>query len=216
MDGSLRYIPNPILQVRVPQMFPVSAVAAADACLLKAAFKASPQEDALMQGPRAILGSIAHELVERAILGIESTGEAAFKELERILDALLRDARERLSGDPVTALYSDLPRTMSPLAWARMRRTFLDLAYQSAGRTRSVRGGVGPTSHGGFRFENLSRDGQWIEVPIEVPELRLKGRMDVFDRHGKEAKITDIKSGRVEDDNGEIAERILRQIRLMA
>ena len=195
-------------------MFSVSAVASADACMLKAVFKASPQEGALMQGPRAFLGSIAHELIESAILGIGSTGEATFKELERVLDSLLKDARERLSGNPVTAPYSDLTRTMSPLAWARMRRTILDIAYESAGRTRSVRGGLDPTSQGGFRFENLSRDGQWIEVPIEVPELRLKGRMDVFDRRGKEAKITDIKSGRVEDDNGEIAERILRQIRL--
>lgn len=76
---------------------------------------------------------------------------------------------------------------MSPLAWAR---------------------------NGTFQFEFLLRDGQWVEVPIEVPELRLNGRMDVLDRSGKEVKITDIKSGSIEDEKGEIVERVIRQIRL--
>lgn len=195
-------------------MFSVSAVASADACLLKAIFQTSSHEGAFLPGSRAVLGSIAHELVERAIRGIGRTGEAAFEELERVLNVLLEDARERLGGNPATAPYSDLPRTMSPLAWARKRRTILDLAYESAGGVRPYGGGLDPLSHGGFRFENLSRDGRWVEVPIEVPELRLKGRMDVLDRRGKEIKVTDIKSGRVEDKNGEIADRIVRQIRL--
>jgi hypothetical protein len=77
-------------------MFSVSAVASADACLLKAIFQASSHEGALLQGPLAVLGSITHELVERAIRGIGRTGEAAFEELERVLGVLLEDARERL------------------------------------------------------------------------------------------------------------------------
>jgi RecB family exonuclease len=90
----------------------------------------------------------------------------------------------------------------------------LDLAYESAGKDRPYGGTLDLRSHGAFRFENLLRDGRWVEVPIEVPELRLKGRIDVLDRRGKEAKITDIKSGYVEDENGEIVERVVRQIRL--
>lgn len=109
MEGSLISLPVPILQVTVPQMFSVSAVASADACLLKAVFRASPHEGALLKGPQAVLGSIAHELVERAIRGIGRTGEANFQELELVLGTLLGEARECLSGNPATAPYSDLP-----------------------------------------------------------------------------------------------------------
>ncbi|MFH1981303.1 MAG: PD-(D/E)XK nuclease family protein [Pseudomonadota bacterium] len=195
-------------------MFSVSAVASATGCMLKAIFQASSHEGALLQGPRAVLGSIAHELVERAIRDINKNGDAAFEELERILGALLHNARERLRVNPVTAHYSHLPRTMSRLAWARKRRKILDLAYESAGSARPCGEAIEPRSNADFRFEKLLRDGRWFEVPIEVPELRLKGRMDILDRRGKETKITDVKSGRVEDENGEIAERIVRQIRL--
>jgi hypothetical protein len=182
--------------------------------MLKAVFKASSKEGALLQGPRAVLGSIAHELVERAVRGIGITGEATFEELERILNSLLDDARDRLSGNQSTAAYSDLPRTMSPLAWARKRRMILDQAYESAVGARPH--GGGPDSHNQrtFRLKNLLRDGQWVEVPIKVPELRLKGRMDVLDCRGKEAKITEIKSGRVENENGELLKRVVQQIRL--
>jgi hypothetical protein len=214
MEGRLRNLPAPIHQVTVPQMFSVWAVASADACLLKAVFQTSSYEGALLQGPRAVLGNIAHELVERAIQGIRGTEEATFEELERILGSLLNDACKRLRGNPATAHYSDLPRTMSPLAWARKCRTILDIAYESAVRARPYGGAPDTRNHGTIRFENLLRDGQWVEVPIEVPELRIKGRMDVLDRHGKETKITDIKSGRIENENGEIVKRIERQMRL--
>jgi hypothetical protein len=215
MEVSSRRIPTPILKTTVPQMFSVSAVASADACLLKAIFKASSHEGALLQGPRAVLGNLAHELAERAIRGIGRTGEATtFEELEQILGSLLDDSRERLNRNPATASYADLPYTMIPLAWARKRRMILDLAYESAGRARPFGVAHDSLKQGNFRFENLPRDGRWVEVPIEVPELRIKGRMDVLDRHGNETKITDIKSGSIEDENGKIVESVLRQIQL--
>lgn len=213
MEG-LRNLPAPILQVTVPQMFSVSAVAYSDACLLKAIFQSSSHKVGLLRGPRAWIGIIAHTLVERAVRSTKRTGNITFDELARDLDFLLDDARARLSGNRATAHYSDLPRTMSPLAWYRKRRAILDIAYETAGRARLHGGSPESRGHGNFRFENLIGDGHWVEVPIEVSELRLKGRMDMFDRRGTEAGITDIKSGHLEDEYGEIIERAIRQIRL--
>ena len=195
-------------------MFSVSAIASAGACLLKVVIQAFSHEGTLLKGPLAVLGSIAHEMVERAMRGFGRTGETTFEELELVLGSLLDDARERLCGNPATAPYSNLLCTMSPLAWARKRRAILDIAYESAGRVLPYGGASDSHNHGTFRFENLLRDGRWVEVPIEVPELRLKGRMDVLYRRGRETKITDIKSGRLEDENGEIVERVVRQIQL--
>ncbi len=214
MERRLKNLPTSILQVTVPQMFSVSAVATADVCLLKTVFQSSSCENALQQGPHAVLGNIAHELVEMTIRGVGKTEEATFESLERALGTLLNDERKRLSRNPATAPYSDLPRIMSPLAWARKRRTILDMAYESAVRTRAYKVASNSRNRVPFRFENLLRDGQWIEVPIAVSELRLKGRMDVLNRRGNEVKITDVKSGRVEDENGEIITRVLRQIQL--
>ena len=214
MDRRLKNLPDPILQVTIPHMFSVSEIASVDACMLKPIFKASSHESSLLSGPSAVLGSLAHDLVERAMRGIRRTGKAALTELEQLLDSLLNDARERLGENPTTAPYSDLPRTMSPLAWARRRRNILDLAYESAGKAEPYEKAFYPRSHGGFRFENLLLDGRWVEVPIEVLELRLRGRMDILKRRRTETKITDIKSGSIKGVNGEIVERVARQIRL--
>jgi len=214
MERSVKNLPAPILLVTVPQMFSVSAVAFSDVCLLKAVLQTSSREGALLQGPRAVLGNITHNLVDRAILGIGRTGKTSFEKLEQILGSLLDDARERLNGNPLTATYSHLPLTMSPLAWARKRRMILDLAYESANSAKPHGTTSNSLDHCDFRFENLLWDGRWVEVPIEVSELRLKGRIDVLNRRGKIAEISDIKSGRVEDENGDLVESIVRQIQL--
>ena len=195
-------------------MFSVSVLASAGSCLLKATLQASSEKGTLLDGPHATLGIIAHQLVERAMRGIKQSGEAAFDELEQIFDSLMADARKRLSNRPETVHYSNLPCTMSPIVWSRKYRKIIDMAYESAKKASQLASVPFAQNFESFRFENLSRDGQWFEVSIEVPELRLKGRIDSLRRKGKEIKITDIKSGRVEDDNGEILESISKQILL--
>jgi len=214
MEERLTKLPDAICEATIPETFPVSTIASADCCLLKVVLNDSRYKKALRPGPRAVLGCIAHDLAEKAIWWSRSGRGETSVELERILERLLLRARRQLEEDPCTAPYADLPRTMSPLMWARKRRALLDMAQESADRARWYKGEQGAKGQEMFRLEKLRRDGLWVEVPIKVPELRLRGRMDVLERNGEVNKITDIKSGRVEDENGEIAETILRQIRL--
>lgn len=53
-----------------------------------------------------------------------------------------------------------------------------------------------------------------MEIPIKVPSLRLKGRIDVLERDGSEVKIIDLKSGRTGDGTGDLDPKIVWQLRL--
>jgi hypothetical protein len=67
---------------------------------------------------------------------------------------------------------------------------------------------------GDFSFKDARGDGHWVEVPICVPSLRLRGRIDFLERNGDDIKIVDLKSGRIKNSDGEVKPKIALQLLL--
>ncbi len=215
MEKHLIFIPDPIPQVTIPEIFSVSSMVVAADCFLKVlmSMKGGVVER-LRPDPSAELGKVYHSLLEEVVKGFPNGKETSLEVLEATLDRLLGEAQKELERDPHTASYADLTQTMTPLGWSRKRRSLVDAALGFIDST--PRGKMAPhrARKGGFRFENAKGHGRWVEVPISVTALRLKGRIDVLERTTNEIKIVDLKSGRVEDANGEVMPKIALQLRL--
>lgn len=215
MEECLSGLPSPIQQVTVPETFSVSQIVAADDCFLKGLM---PLKDAateqLRPNPSAVLGRVFHSLLEEAVKSFSDGKEPSLETLERLLDSLLDETKRRLESNPYTATYADLTRTLTPLAWERKRRSLVDAAFDVVDKVSHGKGKCHGVPKGRFRFEGLRKNGSWAEVPISVPILRLKGRIDVLERTAEKIKIVDLKSGRVGNASGEINPKIALQLRL--
>ena len=215
MVERLTSLPDPIRQVTIMETFSVSQIVAADECFLKVLV--TRQEDGVVPlppNPFAELGKVFHSLLEEAVRGLFDEEVVSQKGIEKVLDRLMKETHGRLEKDPRTASFADLTRTMTILEWERKRRSIIDVALEFVDNVRHGE----LTSHGArnkrFCFEDAQGDGRWVEVPIDVPDLRLKGRIDVLERKGGEIKILDLKSGRSQDSSGEIRPKIALQLRL--
>ena len=209
----MRILPDPICFVTTPEVFSVSQIVTANDCLLKGLLTFQNDDVVpLKSNPSAELGKVFHSLVEEAVRGFSEKKDVSIKMMEEMLDHILQKKEQLLKSDPSTAQYANLSKTMTPLAWERKRRTLLDLAFEFVGNSRSVRREQNKKQWHDFDYRNLSGDGRWTEVPIHVPELRLKGRIDLLERTGEEIKITDLKSGRVRGIDGEIRPGISFQL----
>lgn len=207
-------LPGPIRRVMIPQTFSVSQIAAAD-CFLKVLIEMKGATiEQLPPNPSAELGTVFHSLLEKAVKGFSAREETSVEALEILLYLLLDETHARLERDIRTSSYADLTRTLTPLAWERKRRSFVDVAFEFINNEPHLERAFKGAGNGGFCFEAARRDGCWVEVPIQVPHLRLKGRIDVLERKGEEIKIVDLKSGRVEDADGAVKPQIALQLRL--
>jgi hypothetical protein len=176
MEESLTVLPDPIRQMTIPEMFSVSQIVAVDQCFLKVLV--SMQGDAigrLPPNPSAELGKVFHSLLEETVKGFSDGEKASLKDLEALLNHLLNETRTKLEKDPHTASYADLTQTMTPLAWSRKRRSLLDAAFGFVERVSCGKETSHSARKGGFHFEDAKGNGRWVEVPIRVPTLRLKG-----------------------------------------
>ena len=215
MEKRIIVLPDPIRLVTIPKTFSVSQIVAVDDCFLKVLMAIQGDSIArLLPNPSAELGKVFHSLLEKAVKGFSNGEDASLEGLEIVLDRLLNETRTKLEKDPQTASYADLPKTMTPLAWERKRRSLLDTAFDSINSMQYVKKTSPRVRNGGFGFEDAKGNGRWVEVPICVPALRLKGRMDVLERTGDEIKIIDLKSGRVENAEGEVKPKIVLQLLL--
>jgi len=199
----------------IPKTFSVSQIVAADDCFLKVLMAMQREVvEPLRKSPAAELGRVFHSLMEEAVKGFSRGEEISLVGLEKELDQLLDETRKRLEGDSRTISYVNLLQTMPPLTWERKRRSLLDAAFaivdSNLDRNRTNRGARKER----FCFENTKGDGRWVEVPIHVPDLRLKGRIDLVEREGDQIKLVDLKSGRAEGVDGEVIPKIALQLRL--
>src|SRR5262249_30314190 len=130
---------------------------------------------------------------------------------ERALDRLLDEEDTRL----VAAWPGNPPRlreVFPPLIWRRKRRVVLDLAekYLCGALPRSTVA-VGEAVRSA---RDLPANGNWSEVYLEAPSLRLRGRADLIERTRGYVVIRDLKTGRVLTHDGDVLPTIERQMRL--
>jgi RecB family exonuclease len=212
----VRPLPPPVDRVVVPEFFSPSQLAHGETCFLRVALGSDELAPTLRTHPAAEIGRLSHRLLERAVRGdIERRGTPE-EDLARAFDELVEQTRNQLLADPETAAFADLPSTMSPLDWRKKRRAVLDVAAELY---RLSWGSLSPGRPKGGRmpsFVDVPSGRDWAEVQIEVPELRLKGRMDVVRKEQGRVTIKDLKTGRVFDDEGNVLEHIERQLRLYA
>jgi len=215
MEERLIGLPDPIRQVVIPETFSVSQIVAADDCFLKVLMATQRTSgERLRPNPSAELGKVFHSLLENAVKGFSAGEETSLESLERILDRLLEETRKRLERDLSTSSYADLTHTLTPLAWERKRRSLVDAAFEFLDSLRHRKEMFTGTRKLEFNIKNAKGNGRWVEVPIHIPTLRLRGRIDVLERIDEDIKIVDLKSGRIEDICGEIKPKIVLQLRL--
>jgi RecB family exonuclease len=198
--------------VEAPEYFSPSQIAFGDECLLRVVLGSSWDVPRLSSHPSAELGKLLHRLLERAVRGeIERRGELN-DDLHRTLSEMLQEARDRLEADVETAAYADLSSRFPPLIWRKKMRTAIDVAAEFY-RLRSNHSGV--VSRGSAHpldFSRLPSEGEWAEVGIASPSMRVSGRIDIVEKSEGTTTIRDLKSGRVQDRDGQIYPHIERQL----
>jgi RecB family exonuclease len=204
-------LPDPLARCRVPVAFSPSQLAFGEQCLLRAVLGSTRDLPTLRAHPAAALGRVFHKLLERAVRGeIPRTGTPS-EDAERALDRLLDEEDLRLAatwpGDPPR-----LREVFAPLIWRRKRRVVLDLAEKYlSGAVPTV---ASDADGGTLNTRYLPANGSWAEVQLEAPSLRLRGRADLIQRSAGDVVISDLKTGRVLTNEGEILPYIERQMRL--
>lgn len=210
----MRPLPPPITMAEIPEYFSPSQLASCGGCLLRAVLGSSRADiPSLNSHPSAEIGKVFHRLLELSARGRIRRSGSAEEDVKRCLDELITEARRRLEGDPATEAYADLSRTMAPLVWSQKVSMVIGIAV------RLLKSSAVPTSRGARKhslplFDSLPTRGKWAEVQIKAPRLRLAGRVDLVEKRPGIVVIRDLKSGRVEDREGQILPHIDLQLRM--
>lgn len=213
MEERLICLPDPVREVTIPYWFSISQIVLARDCSMRFLLQLQKHVKPLPLGPWAELGKIFHTLLEHAVKGLIEDHESSVESLCHYLDRLLNEARMILEKDPHTASYADLATTMTPLAWERKRESLVELAFEFSQRQRRQKYSDYPGANG-FSFENAKGNGRWAEVAIQVPSLRLRGRIDLLEREGEDTRIIDLKSGRITGADQDVKPEITTQLLL--
>jgi hypothetical protein len=217
--GHMSQLPAPIDRIRIPTKFSPSQLAYGEECWLQIAVSAAAQTTPrLPNHPAAERGTVFHKLLESAASGAIPSANDGAASVREYLRQLLESAERRLSSDPTTRHFARLSETMPLVEWHNTAQRFIDIArrlvvdsypQQSERRTAT---GFTPTS-----FSDLRSTGRWFEVAIDVPGLRLKGRIDAIERRSHNVTIVrDYKTGKILDRDGAIKRTIELQLRLYA
>lgn len=195
-------LPNP----PVPEFAKPSNAAALLRCTLSVAFDDDPAAGAQPEkGPRAILGLVAHELLEAT-----NRGELAAARIREEWDRRIRENCER---------GREADRWGAPEAWANYQRLRLRTIRRckKIAESRAAMGCVtrdeakDPDGRAGER----NRAGGGSEVTLVASDGRLRGRLDRVDV-GPPRIIEDYKAGAICDENGQIKEDYRVQLLLYA
>jgi len=214
----IRKLPPPVGEVTIPDEFSPSGLSHATECPLRAVLSKRDVECAkLPSHPAAERGSVFHALLERAGKGSIVRGTSSRKAVEAELERLLVEARSRLSRNPETAHFADLRSTMNEIDWHNKTKTILLAAEGLFDRAPAMRSGQSTSNQGPLEFDELQGEGAFHEVKIRSKELRLAGRMDLVEiQSQRRLIISDYKTGRVVDRDGQVLEHIALQLRLYA
>jgi RecB family exonuclease len=196
----------------VPEYFSPSQIAFGDECLLRVVLGSCRDAARLNSHPSAELGRLFHRLLERAVRGeIERRG-GLHDDLYQTLSEMLQRARERLEANPETKAYADLSSLFPPLIWRKKLRSAVDVAAEFYRLTPNHSGVRSSGWTSSLDLSRLPADGEWAEVGIESRSIRVRGRIDVVAKSGGMTTIRDLKSGRVQDRDGQMYPHIERQL----
>lgn len=202
-------LPSQIAELTAPRSFSPSQLAVARDCALRAVLATEHNVTRLDAHPAAAIGSALHELVEKAARG-ELAGDTRPKALDKMLSSILETARRKLEAQ-TGRRAPDLTKIYPALVWRKRKQAAFDVASRFLGQAQVPRIGGAKRR---VEFTLLPLNGRWIELPVESASLRLHGRIDILIRRNNEFTIRDLKTGRVTDDTGEIAEHIAVQMQL--
>lgn len=208
-------LPDRLGSVEIPQYLKVTRLAAGAPCLLNVVAPRTVLPHA-PRGPYAELGNVIHDLIELAITGQLGNGSIP-PNVAETFDYLLEKAAGRLSIDTATRPYANLSVAFSKKEWEKRRFYAISDAENLKSPNRPP-----PSDRKGSRSEPLLL-GRFLqggkkaaEVPFESASLRIRGRLDFVSVGGNEITVSDFKSGKVFDRDGNLNAQTSRQLRLYA
>ena len=212
----MKTIPQSFRHVEIPRYFSPTALVNYGDCILKVVL-GSQQSNAprLPSHPAAELGKIFHTLLEKSVSGAIQSGS-----LSEELSRLLAQTDQRLAENPETAHFVPLSESMSLVGWHNKRRDILATAeaiqrsfdYHGPDHTRLS------GEHKEWIFgPTWPKAGRYAELFVQDEKLRLRGRIDSLEVKGRdEITIRDYKTGKIIDIDGNVDDKIVKQLRLYA
>jgi RecB family exonuclease len=211
----VKSLPAPLTTVRVPELFSPSQLASGDRCRLRAVLGSSwENEPSLNSHPAAETGRVFHRLLELAARGQIPRKGSAEEDVLRSLNEILTEAHRRLAKDAATRVFADLSQTVSRLVWLQKVGVVTGIAVRLLKSAPAGSPSAGSWTGGPITFDTLPDAGEWAEVKILAPQLRLAGRIDLVEKRAGLVILRDLKSGRIEDHQGQILPHIELQLRL--
>lgn len=168
----------------------------------------------LPSGPESVLGSVLHDVVERARQQRLEPGSDTKKALEATFMHLLERAQERLEAEDRGHLVP-LRRCIPWRTWTERKTACFALALE-AYTSKTSKNDQGErdddTLHAFTRMEHVPH-GERAEVSLAARRGMLTGRIDLLVRHGQDIELIDFKTGRIHDAHGVLHDHITWQMR---
>jgi hypothetical protein len=196
------YLPAVVDTVEIPRLLSPTSLSKALECCLSAALTATVRPgERLPPDPKAILGTVFHQLVECAVNGQLDTGPDSSAAIRTTLNRLLCE-KERYLASTDLAHYVPLSETI----------TFLEFLDRRARAIANAKRHLASRRPSASAMDVAMPVG--AERPIVSEPLRLTGRIDLLELENGEVIIRDLKTGNVRDANGAITQHISFQMRL--
>jgi hypothetical protein len=208
-------LPDRLGSIEIPQYLNVTRLAVGGPCLLHVVAPRTALPKA-SRGPYAELGNVIHALIELAIAGQLGNGGIP-PNVAEAFDYLLEKAAARLSIDTETRPYANLSVAFSKREWEKRRFYAISDAEAVKSQNRPTPANLGEPRSEPLSLAHLLQGGRTAsEVPFESASLRIRGRMDFVSVGGNEITVSDFKSGKVFDRDGNLNEQTSRQLHLYA
>lgn len=201
-------LPPTVTHVRPPQWLSGSRVALALACPLSAALSAEDRSLALPTHPRALYGTVLHQLLEDAVRGRIDDSEGFPRGARKCLASLVGELPD---CSPPPQLVFGLLRWDEKVADAIADAGALAQPYRSPTPAPGEGAAVPETEH--VNEFALHTAGRWSEARLESAALRIRGRADLVERDGHTVVVTDLKTGHATGPGGAVDPAVVLQLR---
>ncbi len=195
----MEFLPPPLQEVDIPDLFSPSALGTAPECTLRfvlASQRSVDPGERLPPGPEATIGTLFHRVMERAAKGECLNATTIFdEEYQAACEALSRDARRRH--------FANVASTKVPLEWKKLRAWVISRAERIRPDPR-LADSLTPRP---------ARRTTGAEIALQSQTLRLRGTADAIQRVATNCfVIRDYKTGATRDEDGNIKRGIVLQL----
>lgn len=192
--------PQPLAEATIPTLFSASQLGAMERCALSV-LHGLHEAERLTSSPEAVLGTVIHLAMTRYV---HRGGD-----VRAIFDELLAAKSDALGRDPRTVRLLPLNEAIGWLEWRNRLAALVQWAQHSRGHADSSYADAGDSGASSYGIAGVERD-------LEVPELRLRGRVDLIEWVDGELHITDWKTGAITDHEGNVRPEYVRQLGMYA